>query len=216
MNNQKPINKPPKLTDHIKTAKLDPLAFSGEDFIVDSLDKLASCFTIVYDTQQSQWTAGTHQKAELMDAMREWICYNFHKNKMKTVAKFLLRLSPDLRQRFLLNICEGFDDFSKNRSVTQYTGVKEACIRFVKIKPVFNDFFLKPSKNWNCFQAYPGNYLLYAVLGGMKKIANILVEYGFYEYYFDNLLTLPGDPQNIVEQLCKENEWNDIVAKLCT
>ena len=213
---QKPINKKPRLDDHIKTVKLDPLTFSGTGFVVDTLDKLSTCFVIVYDYQQTRWAAGTHQKAELMDAMREWICYNLHKNKLKTVAGFLLRMSPDLRQRFLLNICEGFNDFIKNRSINQYTGVKEACIRFVQIKAVFDDFFLKPSNNWNCFQAYPGNYLLYAVLGGMKKIANILVDHGFYEYYFDHILILPGDPQNIVEQVCKENGWDDIVAKLQT
>jgi len=38
----------------------------------------------------------------------------------------------------------------------------------------------------------------------------------FDEMYFDNLLTLPGDPENLVEQGCKENGWDDIVAKLVT
>lgn len=216
MNIQKPINKKPELNDHIKTAKLDLLTFTGTNFKIDNLDKLAATFVLVYDAQQTKWSSGKEQRAELMNAIREWICYNLHKNKLKTVAKFLLNLSHDLRQRFLLNICEGFNDFLTNRSANKYTGVQEACIRFVHIKPVFNDFFYKPFKNWNSFHAYPGNFLLYAVLGGMKKIANTFVDHGYYEMYFDHLLTLPGDVENLVEQGCKENGWDDIVAKLVT
>jgi len=210
----KHINKKPNLKDHIKTANLNLLTFSG--FEISSLEELSNCFVLVYDAQQTRWSSGKEQRAELMDAIREWICYNFHKNKLKTVARFLLNLSPNLRQRFLLNICEGFNDFMTNHSVNLYTGVQEACIRFVRTKPVFLDFFYRPHKNWNSFHAYPGNYLLYAVLGGMKKIAKTFVDHGFYEMYFDNLLTLPGDPENLVEQGCKENGWDDIVAKLVT
>jgi len=213
------INKQPKLEDHIKTAKLDLLTFSGSGYKIDNLDKLANHFVLVYDEQQSQWSSGREKKAELMNAMREWMCYNLHVGNEKSFTKivlFLKKLSKDLRQKFLIDICGGFDDFLRNRSVYKYTGVKEMCTIFIYNKTVINDFFCKPHKNWTSFHAYPGNYLLYSTLGGMKKITNTFVDLGFYEMYFDHLLTLNGTVENIVEQTCIENGWYDIVEKLVT